>query len=239
MGIEPLKQFVAACERHPAGADHELTAVFNLVDPARQSEWEAALEPLPHRPLVTPEPMIDLAAYHWAVSRIDADAFCFVNSYARPLADDWLAKLLRPLERPEVGMTGATGSFESNHTAFNPRMLWTQFFPRFPNTHLRTNGLAVRRETLDRIGWRAPRGKIQALWQESGHRSISKKVMRQGLELLVVGADGSEYKPSEWEHSGTFRSGEQQNLLIADNRTDHYQRSEGAEREHLRALAWG
>jgi glycosyltransferase involved in cell wall biosynthesis len=39
--------------------------------------------------------------------------------------------------------------------------------------------------------------------------------------------------------AGTFRSGRQENLLIADNRTDIYLQAPPAERSHLARLAWG
>ena len=39
--------------------------------------------------------------------------------------------------------------------------------------------------------------------------------------------------------SATFRSGEQENLLIADNRTDDWRRAAPEERRALAARAWG
>ena len=39
--------------------------------------------------------------------------YCFLNSYSRVLADDWLAKLDTALSHPGVGLVGATGSWAS------------------------------------------------------------------------------------------------------------------------------
>jgi hypothetical protein len=59
------------------------------------------------------------------------------------------------------------------------------------------------------------------------------------LEARVVGRDGVAYPPECWQESRTFRTGEQENLLIADNRTRHYQDGGRLTRWGLAWLAWG
>ena len=53
-----------------------------------------------------------------------------------------------------------------------------------------------------------------------------------------MGRDGIGYPREEWALSRTFRSGEQENLLIADNRTDQYANGDEAFRTLLAGLAW-
>jgi hypothetical protein len=55
----------------------------------------------------------------------------------------------------------------------------------------------------------------------------------------VVGRDGAAYEPAEWPNSRTFRVDEQENLLVADNRTDEYASADAATRAALRRMAWG
>jgi hypothetical protein len=72
---------------------------------------------------------------------------------------------------------------------------------------------------------------------EGSRRSLTRQVQERGLETLVVGRDGT-YPPERWRESATFRSGEQANLLLADNRTRHYQEAGRVARFGLAWLAW-
>ncbi|MFT4049389.1 MAG: hypothetical protein QM648_06060 [Solirubrobacterales bacterium] len=241
LGPEPVKNFVASLRDRPAGREYELVILLNgVADGATRDAIVAELEGVAYRLLETPEPSIDLAAYRWALDRIDAEKVIFLNSYSRFEAAGWLDLLDRALDMDGVGMVGATGTWESiGDKPFNWRMPWTKFFPGFPNAHLRTTAFLLEAELARSIRWRPPKGKIAALGLESGRRSISNQVKSHGLELRVVGRDGRSFAEADWKDSGTYRSGRQQNLLIADNRTDDFLAATPAEREALRRLAWG
>jgi len=55
----------------------------------------------------------------------------------------------------------------------------------------------------------------------------------------VAGRDGRVYGSEEWPASRTFRSGEQDNLLVADNRTEQYHAADPTRRGELARFAWG
>lgn len=241
LGPAPLERFLAGYRSMPAGRNHELVIVFNGVEnAAMRAELDAALDGVEHVALETPAPVIDLNAYRWAIDRLDGDRVVFLNSYSRLLAEGWLDLLARHLDDPGVGMAGATGTWESiRETPFKWKMPWTRLFPRFPNAHLRTTGFMLDRELAKSIRWRPPTGKITALGVESGRRSLSNEVKRQGLRLVVAGRDGRAFAETEWNTSGTYRTGEQENLIVADNRTDDYIAAGPAERARLSRLAWG
>lgn len=241
LGAEPLRSFLESLRTHPAGRSYELVVIFNgLEDRELRHRLEAELQSVPHRLVETDEPVIDLSAYRFALDSIETPRVLFVNSYTRVLADNWLELMAAQLDRDGVGMVGATGTWESIHSApFKLRMAWTKLFPKFPNYHLRTTGFALDTELARQLRWRRPSGKISALGLESGRRSISREVKRRGLELVVAGADGRGYGEREWSMSRTFRDGEQENLLLADNRTDDYAAADADARARLRALAWG
>ena len=74
---------------------------------------------------------------------------------------------------------------------------------------------------------------------ENGKHSLTKRVMRQGLKMIVVGRDGKGYEKEEWNRSGTFRQRNQENLLVADNQTRRYANADEAARNHLARAAWG
>jgi hypothetical protein len=241
LGPAPLRQFLDCYHAHPAGAEHDLVVLFNGVDGQQRPKLLAALDGVDHVVIELQQPVLDVAAYQAALNRLDHEHVCFVNSYSRPLATGWLGTLVTPLSAPHVGIAGSGGSYESALSAapFWLRRRRRKDFPPFPNPHLRTNGFAIARELMLALHWPAPRSKADTWALESGKRSISRQLWDRGLEVLVVGRDGLAYDAPRWRESATFRSGEQRNLLIADNRTQQYDEAVGARRMELERMAWG
>ncbi|MDQ6778712.1 MAG: hypothetical protein M3071_21380 [Actinomycetota bacterium] len=112
-------------------------------------------------------------------------------------------------------------------------------FAPFPAPHVRTTGVMVRHDVLERLRLATPQRKVDSHRLESGARSISAQVRELGLSTVVTGRDGHSYEYDAWPASHTFWAGEQENLLIADKQTDNYERADGALRAILSAFAWG
>jgi hypothetical protein len=242
LGVGPLERFLEAFELHPPGVPHRLHVVLNgFADDASLAGHRALLRDVLHDEQVLGRREHDLGAYRAAASCSSAPVLAFTNSYAQPLADEWLAALDEQLQDPGVGLVGATGSHESALSeAPRPlRPLRAAVFPLFPNPHVRTNAFALERSVFERLAWPRPRTKAAALRLESGRRSLTRQVAGMGLRTLVVGRDGRAYEPPDWPISRTFRSGDQENLLVADNRTAQYADAAAAERRRLAAMAWG
>lgn len=237
LGVEPVERFVASYRRHPAGATHRL--VFVLAGPrVDRAPWRQALAPIQHEELERGTGM-DLDHYRATVDRVVATRYCFVNTHSVVLADGWLDHIERALVRPGVGMVGATGSHESpNAVRPGPLRRLRPGHEPFPNPHLRTNGFALDRQLLLSLDWPTGLTKLEAVELEAGRRSLSRQVRERGLATLVVGRNGEAYPPERWRQSGTFRSGDQANLLLADNRTRHYLEAGPLIRRGLAWLAW-
>lgn len=111
--------------------------------------------------------------------------------------------------------------------------------PAFPNPHIRTNAFVMRRDLM--LDLRTPNvmSKWEALCFESGRSSLTRQVWGRGLACLVVGRDGRAYEAEAWPQSHTFRSGDQANLLVADNRTRDWEAASGPTRLALTTAAWG
>jgi hypothetical protein len=112
-------------------------------------------------------------------------------------------------------------------------------FPSFPNPHIRTNAFLMRRDLMMHIQVGELSAKWDALAFESGRNSLTRQVLRQGLQALVVGRDGRGFPPQAWEESHTFRSGDQANLLVADNRTLEWAAAPSQIKERQVVEAWG
>lgn len=243
LGTEPLQRFVRSYRARPAGQEHELLVVLNgFVGAAALDVARAELADTPHEQLVLAEPVQDLAAYRAAAEHaVDAHALCFLNSHSELLTDGWLALLHRQLGMPGVEMVGATGSHESTFSAA-PRPLKPLRrlqYPSFPNPHVRTNAFMLGRELMLRLDWSVGRGKSSAHQRESGVHGITRQILAAGGAVRVVGRDGHGYEPQAWVESRTFRVGDQENLIVADNRTREYAEAEPARRMQLARMAWG
>jgi hypothetical protein len=112
-------------------------------------------------------------------------------------------------------------------------------YPAFPNPHLRTNGFVIPRALMLRLEGGRVLTKNAAFRFESGVKSMTNQLLRMGKRVLIVGRDGRAFEPAQWPQSGTYRLGDQSNLLIADNQTDAYARADQPTRSQLSAYAWG
>lgn len=114
-GPEPLRRFLDSYRAHPAGCEHRLVLLFKGFD---DGEAELAAQRALARDLSIEEVRVsdeglDLKAYRTAAGRLCAPRYCFVNSHSVIRADGWLGHLDRALQAPEVGMSGASGSWAS------------------------------------------------------------------------------------------------------------------------------
>ncbi len=155
------------------------------------------------------------------------DIVVLLGAYSRILARDWLRKFVDAMRDSHVGIAGATGSYEQGVA------------PNRYNPHVRTTGFAVRPSDLRRLGLLEPMAvtKEDCHLFEHGPRSLYGRLVEDGRVGVVVGGDGT-YDERCWEESRTFRAANQENLLIADNRSDAYAFGTPALREHLHSITW-
>lgn len=236
-GIGAAERFLASYRRHRAGTEHRLV-VARAGPAADRSAWTALFDGASDAHLDLGTGM-DLDHYRATVDAVAAERYCFVNTVSEVLADEWLGHLERALLQPGVGMVATTGSYETpNSVRPGPLRRLRPGHPPFPNPHLRTNGFAMRRELILDLEWPTGVDKLGAVALEGGYESLTRQVQERGFAAMVVGRDGVAYPRERWRESQTFRSGEQANLLLADNRTRHYQDGGFLVRRGLAWLAW-
>jgi hypothetical protein len=241
LGPDYLQRFIDSYLEHPAGVAHDLVLAYNGIENAQQeAQLDRVVADVPHRKITLPEPVQDLPAYQEAAQQHPSQYYLFANSYCHVLVDGWLELLLKHARREDVGMVAPSGSYESMSTAapwwLKPLRLIG--FARFPNAHLRTGVFMLSNKMIESLDWPPVKTKQDAWKLENGRKGFSAQVAKRGLKLIVAGADGVGYEPPDWRASDTFRTGEQSNLVIADNRTDDYARGTPEEREFLAGYAW-
>jgi len=263
LGPKPLREFLRSYHAHPAGAEHRLIIVLNGAERDTLSDVDggsggktsratllAELEDTEHHLIELERPVLDLPAYALAARQLEHERVCFLNSYSTILADGWLGQLSHALDDANVGVAGATGSWESQAEWIRGKPVYWPYqlamlrrarrdYPRFPNPHLRTTAFMLDRSLLLEAGFEQATNKRDTYLLESGPDSFTRRVLARGLCPVVVGRDGRAYDIEEWPVSATYRAGGQRNLLVADNRTRDWERVSSRLRRRLSRDAWG
>jgi hypothetical protein len=112
-------------------------------------------------------------------------------------------------------------------------------FPEFPNPHIRTNAFMLARDHFLDLCPRKMDSKSDSHEFESGISSLTRLLLRRGLRAKVVGKDGVGYEVEDWPISKTFRLGQQDDLLVADNQTRMFDAMTSIERDAHVEMTWG
>ncbi|QEE39055.1 MULTISPECIES: hypothetical protein [unclassified Methylobacterium] len=227
-------RFIQSYQLNAAGIAHTLyVALKGFASPDHLAATRARFSAINPVFLNLEDNRYDVGAYIDCSKQMAATYICFMNTHAEILAPNWLNNFVAHLRRREVGLVGASGSFESLQLPGLEVEL-------FPNPHLRTNGFALRRTVLlDLFRDYLIGSKLDAYAFESGRSSLTRRITARGYDVLVVGRNGRGYPPLWWPASDTFRQGRQDNLLIADNQTRRFDDALAPEKSMLLRLAWG
>ena len=227
-GHEQFETFIESYKKFKAGCNHELLIAFKGFEQNAdlRTRYLETLEGVSCQTFDVPNKGKDIFAYKNVVSRLslECSAVLFLNSSAEFLCENWLLKLHSVLKNKSVGAVGATGSWERRE----PLDTW-------PHYHLRANAFFADFDLLKQLDWG---GLDEALAFEAGPRSLYSQVLSMGLDVSVVGKDGTMYLADDWKVSGTFRSFGQRNLMIADNRTRDYSDTDEVKKLWFHILAW-
>jgi hypothetical protein len=263
-GIAPFRAFLGSYRENSGGVEHDLLIIFKGFDDRFvPAEYSALLDGLSYHTLFLPDEGFDIGPYFHAARTLDYHYFCFLNSFSVLLDENWLAKMYNYVRREGVGVVGATASHESFYSTFlhnwwSNRSKWLyrgmlgneyrkirevltyrKRFPPFPNHHLRSNAFIIPRELMLKLNPGPLKEKIDAHEFESGRESMTRQILALHLKALVVGRDGRAYEKENWGESFTFKSGDQRNLLVADNQTRRYADADARTQQALTQDAWG
>jgi hypothetical protein len=222
------RAFLRSLIKNAAGMDYRLLFIMKGYEPG---DSDPALEELKHQlpcPITcvcVPDSTSPTQIF-FDLGR-DTDLFLALNSWSRILAPNWLKSYADAFQRDDCGLVGATGSYEAIPGA------------PFPNIALRTNAIMMHGRVAAKLDLTGLNSRVGNLQFEGGPDNLTKQIIAMGLSVYVVDRKGHLYSPNHWPQSRTFRSGHQENLLVADNRTAHYQYAAARRRKKLSTLAWG
>jgi len=238
-GPEAAARFGAAYRAVDPGVEHRFVTVFNGFRGGEDAVRDALGVPADHEVHIDGR-VQDLVAYERALAEVDGDRVAFVNGWAEPLADGWLATLAGALDLDGVGIAGCTASWESPATSAPPHLKLhrRRLFHPFPNPHVRTNAFALPTGLARSLVWDVRRRKVGAESLESGKEGLTRQVQAHGLRPVMVSRRGV-VEVGDWPEARVFRSGRQEELLVRDNRTRQYDDADPRRRAFLARMAWG
>jgi hypothetical protein len=272
-GLSGASAFLDSYRAHAAGAPHSLVLLrkgFDLAKPARHLEKLASQHDA--RLIDLPDDGHDWGAYFRAARLLTQEWLLFLNTHSRLVAGGWLADYRVAAEGKDVGVVGATASWEGpRHGIFGTALAqarqvarnrtWMhgcieaaqqlrnnyregfrrREVPGFPNSYIRSNAFLIRRDLFCAFAHRSamPRDKQDAVLLEHGKKGLTRMLLAEGRQCLVVARGGAAFAPSEWDRSGTFRVPGQPGLLVSDNLTRLYMDSCAAKRRVAEIAAWG
>lgn len=259
-GFATFHRFLHSYTRTNAGVPHRLVFILKGFGGQLEEPFRSAIRSVQCETVHVADRGLDIASYFQAARQVMCRYVCFLNSFSEIRGHDWLAHLISPMSDPRIGLVGASGTWQSLKTNFlrahsapaiGPldRLIrlaklvrygleLRPSFPDFPNPHVRTNAFLLEREQF--LRFRPPGArKLDNYRFESGITGLSRTLSHAGLGLRVVGRNGRAYAPDEWRDSQTFWTGKQENLLVADNQSNLYEKADPAMRARLRTYAWG
>lgn len=119
-GVTPLKNFLESYKLNPGGIAHDLMILFKGFETEAQlQQYRTLLEPFTYKELHVPDEGFDITAYFAVPRSFDYKFYCFLNSFSIILDAEWLFKMYHYLSQDEVGLVGATGSYQSLYLDVN------------------------------------------------------------------------------------------------------------------------
>lgn len=207
---------------------HDLVVIFKGFEGHDKGPCLEILDGIAYDAVDVADTGFDIGPYLEVARQSEHERLCFLNSFSVLLAPGWLTKLDSALsDMPRAGIVGASGSYERAGAE-----------TQFPNYHIRTNGFLIARKLLLDLEVWEMREKPDVSRFEAGPGNLTRQIMQRGLEPYIVDRDGTTHAPNNWEASGTFRTGEQEKLLITDNRTNAWLEADPEMRKWLHHLAW-
>ncbi|PNG25031.1 hypothetical protein [Methylocella silvestris] len=226
--------FVRSYSNFPAGVEHDLFIVMKgFASTSMLHSTKDVFKGLAPVFIEVDDNSFDIGAYRDTLKTIPHERLCFLNTNSEICSASWLLKLCVNLDRDNVGVVSASGSFES-------LSMMGRRFPAFPNVHIRSNAFLMHRNHFLAVVSKAKlSAKLDAWLLESGDSSFTRYVFSLGLDALIVGRNGRGYSSAWWTASDTFRQGEQSNLLVSDNVTRSFDDMTWSDKADACRSAWG
>lgn len=127
------RAFLESYRAHHAGIEHDLHVILKgFPDATSCAAARTLFAPLSANLIELDDAGYDIGSYLAAARQVANKRLAFLNTFSEILADDWLAHLDAALDRADVGVVGATGSWQSLASAYTAAALRLAHWLRHP-----------------------------------------------------------------------------------------------------------
>ena len=134
-GIAAFRRFAQSYHRHPAGMEHDLIVIYKGFEQQKElQEARQVFENCRHTGIELPDSGFDIGSYLECSRRTAQEYLCFLNTHSEVAAPGWLWHLHDFAARPDVGVAGAMGSYESLRQSWELilKFHWLYYAQGFP-----------------------------------------------------------------------------------------------------------
>lgn len=126
-GINPVERFLCSYKNFDPSVDHEFITVYKGFTGSEINIAKKIFQNIEDRQISVNDEMTDIDSYLIAAESFhDIEIFCFLNTFSEIRKDGWLSFFFRAISIKDVGLVGATGSYESILTSnlLNSKVIW-------------------------------------------------------------------------------------------------------------------
>ncbi len=253
-GINLLKKFLKNYNFYKSGYEHDLLICFKEFDKKKLNLWSSYISnkfiKFFDQHNVND---FDIGSFLRVAEKFPNRLILFLNSFAKPVVNNWLKIFITNYTAKSiVGGHGVYASASSNFLKFQIENI-TKFksiryglrhlirVPLFPNPHIRTSNFLI--NSNDFLSLKVNREKfkkkIETNYFESGRNSMSNQLKKRGFDLYVVNSENKKFSIKNWPKSNTFSLGNQNKLVISDQRTEFYQKLTQKKKKEVQKIYWG
>ena len=118
-GESPVSRFLESYSKYPAGIDHDFYVVFKgFPDQAALAAGRALFANVPFTPIELDDSGYDLGSYLNAAKIVSNSHLIFLNTFSQICGENWLGYFDGALRIPDIGLVGATGSWQANTSSY-------------------------------------------------------------------------------------------------------------------------
>jgi hypothetical protein len=126
-GDFPVRRFIKSYKTFAPGIDHEFVTIYKGFTSDKLDVERGKFKDIEHRQIIVDDEMTDIDSYLiTAESLSDIDIMCFLNTFSEITSENWLLYLSKAINRENVGIVGATASYESllNSLKLIAKVVW-------------------------------------------------------------------------------------------------------------------
>jgi len=135
-GHDPVDRFICSYNAFDPGVEHDFITIYKGFSDSEIDIAKLIFQNIEDRHITVNDEMTDIDSYLIATESFpDIEIFCFLNTFSEIRTNGWLSFLFKAISIRDVGIAGATGSYESILTSnlLNSKVIWltSNFFLRY------------------------------------------------------------------------------------------------------------